>query len=988
MRRFTKIAACFISIIVCAHVLPSLVSAASDQHLKGIGINSPTHVYSETSKSSSTLKSYAQGSLLKYTTYNSEWYKATVYISGKARTGYISKKDVENAVVPQTNLEGIGITESINVYAAASDKEKVLKSYKRGTVLKYKTFTSKWYEATVYLNGKATTGFIRASDVENADNSPDKLSGISLKNPTKVYTQASDSSQVLKSYGQGTVLKYTSFTSNWYQATVYVSGKARTGYIDKQDVENAVQSPTEITGIGMKESTRVYSSPAGDANTLKTYSQGTILKYKTFTSEWYQATVYVNGKAKTGYINKNDVEDGESSPVSLLGIGKNRETKVYSQASANSTALKSYSKGTILKYQTFTSGWYQATIYINGKRKTGYINKNDVENGDASPANLQGVGLQSSTNVHMSASTSSKVLKSYTHGSILKYKTFTSGWYTATVYVDGMAKTGYINKSDVESADDKPTTIEGISAGGPTSVYSSASTKSRPIKTYPEGTVLRYDTFTSGWYQATVYVDGRKHTGYISKNAVENIESVQQSAEGYGTKKPTNVYSKPSTNAGVLKSYNHGASLKYKTYTANWYQATVYVDGKAKTGYIHSNDVSATPQTVYQTTNYDHTFKEAIDIQMTKTPKANGTGTIAADRSTVEYYANPSNFDRDTASYFQFLKLSHSAQLSAKEIDSKVLTNKGTLTGTGAAFIEAGEKFNINEVYLMAHALHETNNGQSALASGVGVDTQGKVVESGQTPAYTVYNMYGYGAYDSCALSCGAKYAFDRNWFTPAAAVIGGAEDVARNYINRGQDTLYKMRWNPANPGVHQYATHVSWAVSQTKKISDIYSLLDNFVLTYDIPQYRNQPGPGSITSYPAGIYGVTTTRLNFRSEPDSSTSDTIISTLESGQKIEVLGSNGNGWYQVKAENQTGWVSATYIDIMNLLEVTADSLNVRTDPNTEGSPVGSLNNGTFVTGVLDNSNQLVKSGVWYQIHYNGTTRWVSGGANGEYISEK
>ncbi|WP_153463446.1 SH3 domain-containing protein [Sediminibacillus terrae] len=916
MKKIIRIMAYLLVFWVCAHFFPSFASAAPGDNLQGIGLQDSTPVYAKTSTNSTVLKSYERGTLLRYSTYNTSWYKATVYIRGKATTGYIRKRDVENAVTPQSDMQGVGNVKPTNVYALASNSSKVLKSYSKGTILKYKTFTSNWYQATVYLNGRATAGYIDASDVENADNSPASLSGVSLDDPVKVYQQATETSNVLKSYGQGTILKYQTFTSNWYKATVYVRGKAKTGFISKKQVENADPEPTDLLGVGLKSSTKVYDSPNSNSNTLKAYRKGTILQYRTFTSEWYQATVYVNGKARTGYISKNDVEDGEVSPTALEGIGVNNRTFVYAQASTDSEQLKIYNQGTILQYETFTSNWYKAKVYLDGQARTGYIAKNDVEN-----------------------------------------------------------------------ADDQPTTLNGIAAKAPTKIYTSP-VGANTIKSYTQGSSLKYQTYTSGWYQATVYVNGKKQSGYIKNSDVENLEAVPKQLQGYGAKSPTNVYATPSTSASVLKSYGHGSELKYKTYTASWYQATVYVDGKARTGYIHKNDVSDTPQTVYQTTEYDHTFSQAADIQMTRTPKANGSGTIPATRSQVEYYMNPDNFAKDASSYFQFLKLSHSAQLSANEINSKVLNNKGTLTGTAAAFIEAGEKFNINEVYLMAHALHETNNGKSALAAGVGVDTKGNVVGSGQTPAYTVYNMYGYGAYDGCALSCGAKYAFDHNWFTPEAAVIGGAEDVAKNYINRGQDTLYKMRWNPANPGVHQYATHVSWAVSQTTKISDIYSLLDNYVLNYDIPQYRNQPETGTISELPAGVYGVTTTRLNFRTEPNSSSGATIISTLDNGQKVEVLGSNGNGWYQVKVGSQTGWVSSSYVDLLNLLEVTASSLNVRTEPSTNGGLVGGLSNGTLVAGMLDSNNHLSKNGVWYQIDYNGSARWVSGGNNGEYISEK
>lgn len=112
---------------------------------------------------------------------------------------------------------------------------------------------------------------------------------------------------------------------------------------------------------------------------LKSYAQGKTLLYKTFSSDWNQAIVYINGKATSGYINKADVEGITDNSEALRGIGLKNRTNVYTLAATGSKVLKSYAQGSTLLYNTYTPSWYIAIVYINGKATTGYINKSDVQ---------------------------------------------------------------------------------------------------------------------------------------------------------------------------------------------------------------------------------------------------------------------------------------------------------------------------------------------------------------------------------------------------------------------------------------------------------------------------------------------------------------------------------------------------------------------------------------------------------------------------------
>jgi bifunctional autolysin len=203
---------------------------------------------------------------------------------------------------------------------------------------------------------------------------------------------------------------------------------------------------------------------------------------------------------------------------------------------------------------------------------------------------------------------------------------------------------------------------------------------------------------------------------------------------------------------------------------------------------------------------------------------------VATPKETL-YYLDPNNFKNDPIQVFQFLDLTKPSMAPA-EVLNKVLLNKGTLSGQGQAFIEASKTYGINDVYLIAHAFLETNKGTSELAKGV--------VYNGKK----VYNMYGIGAFDNDPIKSGAKFAYDHGWTDPAKAIIGGAEFIGNDYIKAGQNTLYKMRWNPEymdkNGGAgHQYATDVAWATKQVNTMYNIYSQMDSYLLYLDIPKYK-----------------------------------------------------------------------------------------------------------------------------------------------------
>ncbi len=75
-------------------------------------------------------------------------------------------------------------------------------------------------------------------------------------------------------------------------------------------------------------------------------------------------------------------------------------------------------------------------------------------------------------------------------------------------------------------------------------------------------------------------------------------------------------------------------------------------------------------------------------------------------------------------------------------------------------------------------------------------------------------------------------------------SIIGGAKIIGKNYINRGQDTIYYEKFDMVSPYWHQYMTNILAARSESITASKAYSdeIKENTALIFTIPVYENMP--------------------------------------------------------------------------------------------------------------------------------------------------
>ncbi len=150
--------------------------------------------------------------------------------------------------------------------------------------------------------------------------------------------------------------------------------------------------------------------------------------------------------------------------------------------------------------------------------------------------------------------------------------------------------------------------------------------------------------------------------------------------------------------------------------------------------------------------------------------------------------------------------------------------------------VKAGAACKVSPVFLAARARQETGGGSDAI-NGV------KVLGT------RVYNPFNIGAFGGTnPLYNGLLYARTKGWTTQAKAVTGGAAELSKHYINKGQNTIYFQRFNvrngAGNIGTHQYMTNIHAPYNEaysTRTSYSKYGILKK-PLVFEIPVYNSMP--------------------------------------------------------------------------------------------------------------------------------------------------
>ena len=318
---------------------------------------------------------------------------------------------------------------------------------------------------------------------------------------------------------------------------------------------------------------------------------------------------------------------------------------------------------------------------------------------------------------------------------------------------------------------------------------------------------------------------------------------------------------------------------------------------------------------------------------------------VCASESAIKYMMDPRN-SLNESDVFQFQELSYDGY-DENTIDNMVKKTFLDKSSYKKAIKEASKQYNVSPYYIVARILQEQGTSGTVLTSGKGYNNQ-------YVGYYNVFNIGASGSGKSTVILNGLKKAKEKGWTSLEASIKGGTQEIAKNYIARGQNTLYLQKFDVDNSDnslyYHQYMQNILAAQKEGTTLKKTYNTVNTIdgKYTFVIPVYEKMPAEISIRPSTTTSSKLTTdivrvnvnSSIKLRNEPNGSKTkgylykDEIVTRLEKATKKI----SGTYWDKVmKSDGTTGYVAReTYEDEKDykkyLLEITSET-NSNTNTN-------------------------------------------------------
>ncbi|RUQ25172.1 mannosyl-glycoprotein endo-beta-N-acetylglucosamidase [Peribacillus cavernae] len=793
-----------------------------------------------------------------------EGYVSSKYLTSTNPTGSTSTKSSTSTKTPATSKYVSISAGSLNLRKSLSESASVIAKLSKGTKVTVYSESNGW--ARINANGK--DGYVSSKYLSASNPSP-TVTATKAKITTKYVSlssgmlnmrkSASSGANIVTRIAKGTQVTVYSESNGW--AKIKASGKE--GYVSTKYL-SATKPGTAKPVPEIKTTTKYINVSSGSLNMRSKPSTTASVLVKL--EKDMPVTVYsesngwakIKASGKEGYVSTkylSTTKPGTAKPVPEIKTTtkyinlSSGSLNMRSKPSTTASVLVKLAKGMQVTVYYESNGW--SKIKANGKE--GYVGSKYLSPSKPGVEETEPEAIPTTKYINVSAGSLNMRNKPSADGSIIvklakgmqvtvysesngwaKIKVYGEEGYVSSEYLSA-TKPGTSPNTDTDT-DTEKTTLKfvNVSAGAALNMRSAASPTASILTKLAKDTAVTVYSEVNGW--ARVSANGK--TGYIRSKFL-----VSKAPENPGN--PTGTIDRMYQNYDLTLSEMTAIQMKANPQTDKDYKIYIREDGLALTSPTKGT-VKGTGWRVRGGAGNNFWVVGTVSKNQTLEIKSKVEGSdgynwfevsynkswVNASPEDVTYYVDANNFVDHPINSFQFVKLSQTTHLNASEVNERILSGKGILSGKAASFISAGETYGVNEMYLISHALLETGNGTSPLATGINVN--GRIV----------YNMYGIGAFDGTAISSGAQYAYNAGWFTPEASIIGGAQFIAQGYVNTGQDTLYKMRWNPISASIngyasHQYATDIGWASKQVKQIYNLYSLLDSYKMTLEIPKYK-----------------------------------------------------------------------------------------------------------------------------------------------------
>ena len=309
---------------------------------------------------------------------------------------------------------------------------------------------------------------------------------------------------------------------------------------------------------------------------------------------------------------------------------------------------------------------------------------------------------------------------------------------------------------------------------------------------------------------------------------------------------------------------------------------------------------------VYKTTNYQGEWICAICGDK---GYDNGSWRCSSEKA-IKYMMDPRN-SINASDIFQFEELTN----AGCDINIlKSMTNGTFLSGHEQGIIDAANNNNVNAYYIVARLIQEQGKSGTVLTSGNGYNGQG-------VGYYNAFNIAASGNSTAEILTNALAYAQKKGWTSLEKSIDGGISFLAKQYIQKGQNTLYLQKFDvEATNGLYsnQYMQNILAAQNEGTTLRNTYINMNSMSSshTFIIPVYENmpsepcsRPNTNGTSTVESDIVKVNVDgSLRIRNNPNGDTTIGWLYKDEIVTRIEKATSKVNGTYWDKVQKSDGTI--------------------------------------------------------------------------------